>query len=223
MPVVALAGYTNAGKSTIWNALTDEKTYAANRLFATLDARHARLPISSAPTAVVVDTVGFIRRLPLHLVASFRSTLGEVRRADVVLHVVDAAHPSAREQIEVGNKTLEDLGVDRDRVMTVYNKIDTLVKGMREGFEDGVPVSGLTGEGIDVLKEAIGRKLTSDRRVALLDVDASDGRTISDLKREGEILSMTGRADRLIIRARVSPALLGRLVKRESVRFEGSE
>ncbi|RPH55876.1 GTPase HflX [bacterium] len=157
-PSVALTGYTNAGKSTLFNRLTHAGALAEDRLFATLDAKLRRGPVGDGKYAVFADTVGFIRKLPHHLVSSFRSTLGEVTAADLVLHVVDRSHPRWREQMEVAEAVMDDLGVDRDRVMTVFNKSDAVLpEEPRNG--DGVWVSAVTGEGIEALKAELGRRI----------------------------------------------------------------
>ena len=162
-PVVALAGYTNAGKSTLFNRLTHAGTLAENRLFATLDAKLRRGVLSSedggAPV-VFADTVGFIRKLPHHLVSSFRSTLGGIAEADVVLHVIDRGHPRWQEQMEVAEKVMEELGVDRERVLNVFNKCD-LLPGLPGDarLDRGVFVSALTGAGLDDLRAEVARRL----------------------------------------------------------------
>jgi GTP-binding protein HflX len=150
---VALAGYTNAGKSTLFNALTAAGTLAENRLFATLDAKMRRWPISAGRSVVVADTVGFIRKLPHHLVASFRSTLAEATYADVVLHVVDRSHPQWEEQARVADEVLTELGVKRERIVHVWNKRDRVAPGER-GNGSGIWISALTGEGlVDLARE----------------------------------------------------------------------
>ena len=161
VPTVALTGYTNAGKSTLFNRLTHAGTLAENRLFATLDAKLRRGALNAAGdgTGIVVfsDTVGFIRKLPHHLVSSFRSTLGEIADADVVLHVIDRSHPHWREQKEVAEQVLDDLGVDRARVLEVFNKSDLVAPG--ESRIGAVWVSAATGEGLDDLRTAIAERL----------------------------------------------------------------
>ncbi len=159
VPTVALAGYTNAGKSTLFNALTDAGTLAENRLFATLDAKLRRGPLGDGREAVFADTVGFIRKLPHHLVASFRSTLEESARADLVLHVVDRSHPRWQEQMEIANEVLKELGVDPEHVLTVYNKSDLLPPGAI-GNGDGLWVSAVSGEGLAALRQEIVRRLS---------------------------------------------------------------
>ena len=165
-PVVALAGYTNAGKSTLFNRLTHAGTLAENRLFATLDAKLRRGVLNGEDggrPVVFADTVGFIRKLPHHLVSSFRSTLGGIAEADVVLHVVDRSHPRWQEQMEVAEKVMEELGVDRERVLNVFNKHD-LLSGLPEntGLDGGVYVSALTGAGLDDLRAEVARRLAAE-------------------------------------------------------------
>ena len=121
---IALAGYTNAGKSTLFNRLTGADTLVKDQVFATLDSKLRKGHLGGGRTAVFADTVGFVRKLPHHLVASFRSTLGEVLEADVVLHVVDRSHPAWMEQQSVGDEVLRDLGVDVEKIILVHNKID---------------------------------------------------------------------------------------------------
>jgi GTP-binding protein HflX len=160
---VALAGYTNAGKSTLFNALTQAGTLAENRLFATLDAKMRRWTLSPGRSVVVADTVGFIRKLPHHLVASFRSTLSEAAYADLVLHVVDRSHPHWEEQATVAEEVLTELGVRRENLVTVWNKSDRLGSiERRDG--DGVWISALTGEGLPALARRVEERLFARRQ-----------------------------------------------------------
>jgi GTP-binding protein HflX len=155
---IALAGYTNAGKSTLFNALTHAGARVEDRLFATLDSRLRRGALDSVTVAVFADTVGFIRKLPHHLVASFKSTLEEITFADLVLHVVDRSHPQWREQMEVGEEVLTDLGVEMNRVLTVYNKAD-LSNNAVGPMNGGLAVSALSGQGVDGLRVEILQRL----------------------------------------------------------------
>jgi GTPase len=157
VPSVALTGYTNAGKSTLFNRLTSAGTLAENRLFATLDAKLRRGQVDGSRSAVFADTVGFIRKLPHHLVSSFRSTLGEITAADLVLHVVDRSHPRWQEQAEVAEAVMDDLGVDRKRVIRVFNKSDLVPA--EEPRDGALWVSAATGEGIAELKGELSRRL----------------------------------------------------------------
>ena len=159
-PIIALAGYTNAGKSTLFNRLTHANVRAEDRLFATLDSRLRKGYLGSSITALFVDTVGFIRKLPHHLVASFRSTLEDVINADLILHVVDSSHPRWREQMEVGEEVLTDLGVDLTRVWPVFNKTDQCVANISP--PDGtLALSAQTGDGVEELKARL-REVVTD-------------------------------------------------------------
>lgn len=160
---VALAGYTNAGKSTLFNRLTQSDETVRDRLFATLDPKLRRGHVGGRDVVVFSDTVGFIRKLPHDLVASFRSTLEEVTLADLVLHVVDRSHPRWTDQERVAAQVLGELGVEEDRILVVYNKLD-LVEGPLHRDPSALYVSALTGEGIGDLKERIHRRLFPGRR-----------------------------------------------------------
>jgi GTP-binding protein HflX len=151
---IALAGYTNAGKSTLFNCLTRADTRVEDRLFATLDSKLRRGALKPGEVAIFADTVGFIRKLPHHLVASFKSTLEEITYADLVLHVIDRSHVQWREQLRVGEEVLADLGVDSRRLPQVFNKSDLISETVRRG-QDGLWVSAVDGDGIDALKVEI--------------------------------------------------------------------
>lgn len=155
---VALVGYTNAGKTTLFNRLTSSKEFAEDRLFATLDARHARLLGVGGRAIVVSDTVGFLRKLPHALVASFRSTLKEVEEADLLVHVVDASSPHADEQRRVAEEVLSEMGVPEDRVLLAYNKTD--VPGTISPAGE-IAVSAATGAGLADLRQSIVARLLS--------------------------------------------------------------
>jgi len=173
-PLVALTGYTNAGKSTLFNKLTAAGTLAENRLFATLDAKLRRGSVDGARMAVFADTVGFIRKLPHHLVSSFRSTLGEITAADLVLHVVDRGHPGWQEQAEVAEAVMDELGVDRERVIKVFNKSD-LVPAEEPRDSGALWVSAQTGEGIPELKSELARRLGFGAAVQEAPAEAAPG------------------------------------------------
>ena len=160
IPLVALVGYTNAGKSTLMNALTNAEVRARNRLFETLDPTTRRCRLDETRTVLLSDTVGFIQKLPTQLVAAFRATLEELQEADLLLHVVDATHPDAVEQAASVHATLTDLGVDTRPSLTVLNKIDLLEDGEIPQV-DGIPVSAETGENLDNLRAALSHAIPS--------------------------------------------------------------
>lgn len=173
LPNIALAGYTNAGKSSLFTKLTRSQVLAEDRLFATLDPRARRVSLGDDVVAVMTDTVGFIRKLPHHLMAPFRSTLEEAADAELVLHVVDAAHPNWEEHLLVGDEVLNDLGVQRDRVLIVLNKIDLMSARARVRVPSGrrgIAVSALTGAGLEELQELARRTLLAASDVAFLRV-----------------------------------------------------
>jgi len=200
---VALVGYTNAGKSTLFNRLTSGSADAADKLFATLDAKSARAAFAMPRETVIIDTVGFIRKLPHHLVASFRSTMEEAVAADLVLHVIDSSHPQFEDQRTVGDDVLRGLGVQMDRVIEVYNKAD-LAEGYR-GFEvarsrgedspehretakprdlataKSATVSALTGRSIERLIEIIRGRELENGEIIRLEIPHNDARVIARL------------------------------------------
>jgi GTP-binding protein HflX len=181
LPTVAIVGYTNAGKSLLFRRLTRAKVVVEDRLFATLDPRARRVTLGEEVTAVLTDTVGFIRKLPHDLVAPFRSTLEEATDADLVLHVVDAAHPTWEEHLRVGQEVLDSLDVDRNRTLVVRNKIDLLgpaangAGGRRFG---SVAVSALNGDGIGQLREVIRSALLTAPGVAILRVPLEEAELV---------------------------------------------
>ena len=154
---VSLVGYTNAGKTTLFNRLTSSREFAEDRLFATLDPRHARLHGVGGRAIVLGDTVGFLRKLPHDLVASFKSTLAEVRDADLLVHVVDASSPAAAEQRKVAEDVLAELGVEKRRVLLAYNKVDLPSPETLDPC--GLRISAATGEGLEGLRQAVVQKL----------------------------------------------------------------
>jgi GTPase len=156
---VSLVGYTNAGKTTLFNRLTSSREFAEDRLFATLDPRHARLHGVGGRAIVLADTVGFLRKLPHDLVASFKSTLAEVRDADLLVHVVDASAPAAEEQRSVAEQVLGELGVEQRRVLLAYNKTDRPCPAAL-GFA-GLRISAATGAGLPELREEIVKRLVA--------------------------------------------------------------
>jgi GTP-binding protein HflX len=181
LPTVAIVGYTNAGKSSLFRRLTRAEVVVEDRLFATLDPRARRVGLGEDVTAVLTDTVGFIRKLPHDLVAPFRSTLEEATDADLVLHVVDATHPAWEEHLRVGKEVLDGLDVDRDRTLVVRNKIDLFGSAVNKTggrIFGSVAVSALKGDGIGELRSVIRGALLTAPGVAILRVPLEEAELV---------------------------------------------
>lgn len=193
IPTVALAGYTNSGKSTLFNALTQATVYTKDQLFATLDPTWRKLIHDGAQTILLADTVGFVSDLPHELVAAFRATLEETAYADLILHVIDYADESHGEREEVVNEVLADIGADEVPVMRVYNKIDLRGEQARvllapDGQAKAVFVSALTGEGVEALTTAIAAFFLQDERRGWLNLAPEEGALRSALFSEKAVL-----------------------------------
>ena len=208
-PVVALVGYTNAGKSTLFNALTGAGVYAQDQLFATLDPTMRQIRLPSGRTAILSDTVGFISELPTQLVEAFRATLEEVASADIILHVRDAAHPDTQAQRADVLHVLTDMAEGAEaaldenwqaRVIEVLNKADLLP----EGHLSGMAVSALNGDGLEALLAAVDGRLGAGEQESLHRIDAGDGARIAWLHRHAEVLETTAEDDVLVLRVRMS-------------------
>jgi len=215
VPVVALVGYTNAGKTTLLNHLTGAEHTAADRLFVTLDPA-ARL-VSRAPHApfILTDTVGFIRKLPHQLVAAFKATLEELEEADVLLHVVDASHPALEEQMEAVESLLGELELGRRPTVVALNKVDRLEPGAALGALvdrfDGVAVSARTGEGMAALVDRIERALSPGVERVTLRIPYRDGTAIAQCYERGRVLSRSDDVDGILLEVELPPRLLGPL------------
>ena len=192
---VALVGYTNAGKSTLMHALSGADVLIENRLFATLDSTTRRVFLGYNREILLTDTVGFIRKLPHHLVASFRSTLEEAVEADLLLHVVDVSHPACEDQIGSVLEALDELGIADHSTLMVFNKVDMLENAARRSaieaeYPEGVWTSASREEGLDDLRSAIYNRLEKGRVELRLKIPQAEGKLLSDLHRVGEILSI---------------------------------
>lgn len=213
---VSLVGYTNAGKSTLMNALTDAGVFTQNALFATLDTRTRRWDLPGWGPVLLSDTVGFIRDLPHHLIASFKATLEEARQADLLLHVADGANPAMSDQITSAYRVLEQIGIQRKDTLLVINKIDQIedrvrVDSLLAKYPHSIGISAKTGEGVGQLASAVAEALSR----AYVDVDVEmgveNGRTLALLAAHGEILSRQYVDGRVRVHCRIAKAFLGRV------------
>jgi GTP-binding protein HflX len=211
VPVVALVGYTNAGKSTLLNRLTGAEVLVADRLFATLDTTARRLELPDSRDAVVTDTVGFVQKLPTQLVEAFKSTLEDTLRADLLLHVVDGSHPEAEAQAAAVDKVLDEIGAGGMPRLVVLNKADVADRdeliGLRRRLGDAVVVSARTGEGIEGLIDAISQRIPPARQLVEALVPYARSDLVARAHREGEVLRTEARADGTWILANVDRAV----------------
>jgi GTP-binding protein HflX len=207
MPIVSLLGYTNAGKSTLFNALADESIPARNRLFDTLDTTSRAVEVDGALTVMLTDTVGFIRKLPHHLVEAFRATLDELKYADLLLHVIDASNPEWAEQAEVVDALIDELGAGSATRLRVYNKADLAAMTVR----DGVLISAKTGLGLDELKLKITELVDTGIREVEFLLPYNDAGALDLLHREGDVKNIDYREDGIAVTAACDRRVCGRL------------
>jgi GTPase len=216
----SLVGYTNAGKSSILRGMTGAMdVHVEDRLFATLDPLTREVDLGENAHVLLTDTVGFIRKLPHHLVASFRATLEETRDADLLLHVVDASHPLWEEQRLVVDQVLLDLGLNEQPVLLVFNKTDLLSEEallhLQERVTALVPsaifVNTTSDDALDPLRRALRHAVRAMRPVAEVWMSTGDGRMLAEIHAQGEVLDQRTEGDQLVIRARLPERLRGRL------------
>lgn len=206
---VALVGYTNVGKSTLMNTLSQSDVFVEDRLFATLDTTVRTIKLPHSQKVLLSDTVGFIRKLPPHLIASFKSTLAEVMEADVLLHVVDVSHPLFEEQIETVNATIEELEAHLKPTILVFNKIDaikdrTIINELKKKYKNSVAISASRGINISALKEKLLEIITEGLEERTITTSQSNYRLISKLHEIGEVLETKYTSNRIRVKIRFS-------------------
>ena len=215
IPVAALVGYTNAGKSTLLNLLTDADIPANDRLFDTLDTTTRQLEVSDRLTVLLSDTVGFIAKLPHHLVEAFKATLEELQYADILLHIIDAADPRREEQIAVVDRLIEQLADPETPVIRVYNKADLVSREALPVGDRNVAISAKTGAGIPDLFAVLERELCKDLRRAVFLLPYSMGGQVEILHDQARVLRVDYTAEGIEIEVECDPVLYGRLARYE--------
>jgi GTP-binding protein HflX len=211
-PLASIVGYTNAGKSTLLNALTGAEVIAEDKLFATLDPTTRRLHLPTNQNVLLSDTVGFIRKLPHRLVEAFKATLEEVVRADLLLHVVDASHPQASEQIRAVNEVLDEIGAGTKPTLMVFNKTDRVVEPgvlprFLEQYPHAVTVSARSGDGFPALLAELGSRLRPVRDFVELELPHDAAGLIAKAHELGQVISRRYRGDTVRLKVRLPPHL----------------
>jgi GTP-binding protein HflX len=215
-PIASLVGYTNAGKSTLLNALTKSDVYAADKLFATLDPTTRQLMLPNSQHVLLTDTVGFLQKLPTHLIESFKATLEEVTEADLLIQVVDLSHPHFEAQMAAVQVVLEELNAWGKHMITVFNKIDAvdtgaLIDNMVSRTPGSVAISAKTGEGMDDLLAEIEHQVKTWRKRVALNMPNSESALLAELYRVGRVLELTYEGDRVRVIAHIPPQIQGRV------------
>lgn len=225
----SLVGYTNAGKSSLLRALSGADLFVEDRLFATLDSATRTVEVGAGHEALVTDTVGFIRKLPHDLVASFRSTLEEARESDVLLHVIDASHSDWEEHFEVVNGVLDELGLAEKDTILVFNKVDRLTHAEEQALQgrigtteaaQAVFVSALDSRTLDALRDVLRARVQARLAHVVVHLPAADGEALATLYREGEVVGRVEEDSRVSVTAWLPKPLLGRLAGRPGVAVE---
>ncbi len=214
LPSAALVGYTNAGKSTLLNHLTGASVLEEDKLFATLDPTTRGFVLPDDQEVLITDTVGFIRKLPHHLVSAFRSTLEEAKYADIILHVVDASHPQMEKQMHVVYETLRQLGVEEKPVITLFNKMDLLPDGpmpVDRRSDACLKISARTGEGVEALAAKLEELLSANQVLIERTISYAEAGKIQLIRRYGRLLTEEYREDGIYVKAYVPVSVYGQL------------
>lgn len=217
-PIFAIIGYTNAGKSTLLNALTESDVFVEDKLFATLDTTTRKYTLSNNQDILLIDTVGFIRKLPHLLVAAFKSTLEEALYADILLHLVDVSHPMAEEQADTTFEVLKELNADNKPVITVLNKVDactnpSMLQKMRIKYPKTLAISALNRQGFQDLQELMIEELSNQRKVLNLKIPQSEYGLVNDIRSHGQVLNLGYEENDVILRVSLPVSQVARYLK----------
>jgi GTP-binding protein HflX len=217
IPTFAIVGYTNAGKSTLLAALTQAKVFIEDKLFATLDTTTRKFVLPNRQEVLMIDTVGFIRKIPHTLVAAFKSTLEEAVHADILLHLIDVSHPLAEQQAEEATSVLNELGAAGHPIITVLNKIDAchhpaILAKLRIKYPKTVPISAINGTGFDLLLEAMIQEVSLLRKVIKARIPQSHYALVSELMREGRVITCEYEENDIVLKVEI-PARLEHKVR----------
>lgn len=218
IPVFSIIGYTNVGKSTLLNALTDADVFVEDKLFATLDTTTRKFTLENNQEILLVDTVGFIRKLPHMLVAAFKSTLEEAVQADILIHLIDVSHPMSEEQAKTTFEVLQELGAKDKAIITVLNKIDlvtdqTVIEKLRKQYPKTVCISASKRIGFNLLQEMMIQELSRQRKQIHLRIPQSQYAKVSEIMRFGNILSQDYEENDILLHVDIPAALAGKLKK----------
>lgn len=218
IPTMAIIGYTNAGKSTLMNALTEAGVLVEDKLFATLDTTTRKLTLRNNQDILLIDTVGFIRKLPHLLVEAFKSTLEEAVQADILLHLIDVSHPMALEQAETTFEVLKELGAEKKPMLTLLNKIDKIegsgpITRFRLKYPRTTPISALTKEGFEELETALIEELSKLRQKITITIPQKDYHIVSEIREHGRVITQEYEGNDIIIEAEVPAWLAGKIFK----------